>query len=245
LPQPSRQHRGVSASPTTGWRICRRSKARQGLGGGEFLCRRRQFGLTRCPAAGRYEERNELFERAVIFRFKRGFLICGGLGMQLKAILQRVPDPRGKQGQDYKLWSILGLIILSLLCGRRGMKAAFVLGRSLTRRQKARLGFVRGKSPCHATLTETLRVIDAQALADVLGSLGLQQSGGAQHIASDGKTMRASKDSNGRAEHVLSAFCGDLQTVLGHEASRGKGLEIPDALKLLEWLDVKGKIVTG
>ena len=29
--------------------------------------------------------------------------------MQLKAILQRVPDPRGKQGQDYKLWSILGL----------------------------------------------------------------------------------------------------------------------------------------
>jgi hypothetical protein len=165
--------------------------------------------------------------------------------MQLKAILQRVPDPRGKQGQDYKLCSILGLIILSLLCGRRGMKAAFVLGRSLTRRQKARLGFVRGNSPCHATLTETLRVIDAQALADVLGSLGLQQSGGAQHIAIDGKTMRASKDSNGRAEHVLSAFCGDLQTVLGHEASRGKGLEIPDALKLLERLDVKGKIVTG
>jgi hypothetical protein len=167
------------------------------------------------------------------------------LALQLKAILQRVPDPRGKQGQDYKLWSILGLIILSPLCGRRGMKAAFVLGRSLTRRQKARLGFVRGKSPCHATLTETLRVIDAQALADVLGSLGLQQSGGAQHIAIDGKTMRASKDSNGRAEHVLSAFCGDLQTVLGHEASRGKGLEIPDALKLLERLDVKGKIVTG
>jgi hypothetical protein len=52
--------------------------------------------------------------------------------LQLKAILQRVPDPRGKQGQDYKLWSILSLIILSLLCGRRGMMAAFVLGRSLT-----------------------------------------------------------------------------------------------------------------
>ena len=31
--------------------------------------------------------------------------------MQLKAILQQVPDPRGKQGQDYKLWSILSLII--------------------------------------------------------------------------------------------------------------------------------------
>ena len=35
------------------------------------------------------------------------------------------------------------------------MKAAFLLGRGLTRRQKAQLGFVRGTTPCHATLTET------------------------------------------------------------------------------------------
>ena len=165
--------------------------------------------------------------------------------MQLKTILQQVPDPRGKQGQDYKLWSILGLIILSLLCGRRGMKAAFVLGRSLSRRQKAALGFVRGTSPCHATLTETRRVIDAQVLADVLGTLFLEKDASARHIAIDGKTMRASKDREGKAEHVLSAFCCDLQTIVGHEASRGKGLEIPDALKLLERLDMTGKIVTG
>ena len=164
--------------------------------------------------------------------------------MQLKAILQRVPDPRGKQGQDYKLWSILGLIILSLLCGRRGMKAAFVLGRSLTRRQKARLGFVRGKSPCHATLTETLTVIDAQALADVLGSLGLQPSGGAQHIAIDGKTMRASKDSNGRAEHVLWL----LRRLADGARTRGlarQGAGNSRCTQFLERLDVKGKIVTG
>jgi len=165
--------------------------------------------------------------------------------LQLKPILQQVPDPRGKQGQDYKLWSILSLIILSLLCGRRGMKAAFVLGRGLSRRQKAALGFVRGTSPCHATLTETMRVIDAQALADVLGSLRLEEGASARHIAIDGKTMRASKDREGKAEHVLSAFCCGLQTVLGHEASRGKGLEIPDALNLLERLDLTDKIVTG
>ena len=43
-------------------------------------------------------------------------------------ILQQVPDPRGKQGQDYTLWSILSLVIVGLLCGRRGLKAAFRLG---------------------------------------------------------------------------------------------------------------------
>jgi hypothetical protein len=169
----------------------------------------------------------------------------GGSTLQLKSILQQVPDPRGKQGQDYKLWSILSLIILSLLCGRRGMMAAFVLGRSLSRRQKAALGFVRGKSPCHATLTETMRAIDARALADILGALDLADGNDARHIAFDGKTMRASKDSDGKAEHVLSAFCCGLQTIVGHEASRGKGLEIPDALKLLERLDLTGKIITG
>jgi hypothetical protein len=41
--------------------------------------------------------------------------------------LPRVPDPRGRQGQDYLLGSILRLIVVSLLCGRRGIKAAFLV----------------------------------------------------------------------------------------------------------------------
>ncbi|MBI1981511.1 MAG: transposase family protein, partial [Methylocystis sp.] len=45
--------------------------------------------------------------------------------MKLKAALQSVSDPRGKQGQDYFLWSILALIVVSMLCGRRGCLAAF------------------------------------------------------------------------------------------------------------------------
>jgi hypothetical protein len=103
--------------------------------------------------------------------------------MQLKMVLQQVPDPRGKQGQDYRLLSMLGLIVVSLFCGQRGMKAAFLVGRHLTRRQKAQLGFVRGTTPCHAKLTETLRVIDAWALANVLDALCLDANGKARHIA--------------------------------------------------------------
>ena len=165
--------------------------------------------------------------------------------MNLKIILREVPDPRGKQGRDYRLWSILGLIVVSLLCGRRGLRAAFFLGRGLSLRQRRSLGFSNGKTPCHATLTETLRVIDAAALADILGAACPVEGEDRRHIRIDGKTMRASKDGEGHATHVLSAFCAGLQSVLGHEASRGKGMEIPDALKLLDRLDLKGKIVTG
>jgi hypothetical protein len=125
------------------------------------------------------------------------------------------------------------------------MKAAFLLGRSLSRRQSAELGFPLDRTPCHATLTETLRILDPYALAEVLGSLYIETNGEARHIAIEGKTMRASKDGDGKAEHVLSAFCGGLQTMLQQEASRGKCLEIPDALRLLERLDLKGKVVTG
>src|ERR1700704_5011019 len=90
--------------------------------------------------------------------------------MKLRTVLRNVPDPRGKQGQDYVLWSILGLIVVSLLCGRRGMLAAFHLGRGLTKRQRLALGFTKGATPCHATLTETLRAIDGRALAEALGA---------------------------------------------------------------------------
>ena len=68
------------------------------------------------------------------------------------------------------------------------MKAAFVLGRSLTREQKRQLGFMRGHTPCHATLTETLRIFDVQAVADVLGAVVMADNGDDRHIAIDGKT---------------------------------------------------------
>ena len=90
--------------------------------------------------------------------------------MDSKSIFRQFPDPRGMQCRDYRLSSILGLIVVSLLCGRRAMRAAFFLGRGLNKRQCRALGFSNGKTPCHATLTETLRVIDAGTLADILGA---------------------------------------------------------------------------
>lgn len=100
----------------------------------------------------------------------------------------------------------------------------------------------------YATLTETIRAVNADALAAVLGRVALRCEDNAteqHHIAIDGKTIRASKDGEGRAIHCVSAFCQALQQVADHTASRGKGMAIPDALKLLERIDLKDKIVTG
>ena len=165
--------------------------------------------------------------------------------MKRRAVLRNGPDPWRKPGQDYLSWSILGLIVASLLSGRRGMRAALRLGRSLSERQRRALGFMKGATPCHATLTETLRAIDGRAMAQALGSACFAEDEDERHIAIDGKTMRAGKDGHAHATQVLAAFCAGLQSILGHEASRGKGTEIPEALKLLHQLDLKDKIVTG
>lgn len=172
--------------------------------------------------------------------------------VSVRSVLREIPDPRGKKGQLHRLEAILGLIILSMLSGRKGMKAAFHLGRSLSRKQLDRLGIRRDrKSPCHATLTETLRVLDPDAMAAVFARITVAPSRNEgsdvdpEQIAIDGKTLRGSKDAQGKAEHVLSAFCSALEQSVGHTSSRGKGREIPDALRLLETIDLEGMIVTG
>lgn len=163
----------------------------------------------------------------------------------MKELLKQVPDPRGRCGRDYELWSILSLILVGFLCGYRGLLSVYHMGLRLTKEQQRQLGF-RRRMPCHATLTETMRVIDADALATILGqAVFVEDNGRNRQIAMDGKTMRGSKDERGRATHGVSAFCHDLQQVISHTASGGKGMEIPDALALLDRLVLKDKVVTA
>ena len=44
---------------------------------------------------------------------------------------------------------------------------------------------------------------------------------------------------------MLSAFCSALEQSVGHVSSRGNGMEIPDALRLLDKIDLAGKVISG
>ena len=172
--------------------------------------------------------------------------------ISVRSVLREIPDPRGKKGRLHRLEAILGLILLSMLSGRKGMKSAFHLGRGLSRKQLDRLGVRRDrKSPCHATLTETLRALDPDAMGRVFSQFTAEVRSvddvgpDLRQLAIDGKTLRGSKDAEGKAEHVLSAFCAALEQSVGHTSSRGNGREIPDALRLLEAIDLEGMVVTG
>ena len=94
-------------------------------------------------------------------------------------------------------------------------------------------------------------MLDPDAMAALFGTVIVPRADGSgadtnpHQVAIDGKTSRGSKDAEGRAERVLSAFCGLPEQSVGHVSSRGKGLEIPDALRLPDTLDLSGKVVTG
>ena len=85
----------------------------------------------------------------------------------------------------------------------------------------------------------------AQAFGQLTAETGAQADTDINHLSLDGKTLRGSKDADGKAEHVLPAFCVALDQSVSHVSSRGKGMEIPDALRLIDQLDLTDKIVTG
>ena len=85
----------------------------------------------------------------------------------------------------------------------------------------------------------------ARAFSQVIAKPDDEAAPDDSQIAIDGKTLRGSKDAEGKAEHVLSAFCAWLEQPVGHTSSRIKEKEIPDTLELIQFRDLADKIITG
>ena len=113
------------------------------------------------------------------------------------------------------------------------MKSAFYLGRGLSRKQLRQLGFRPGfRSTCHATLTQLLRILDPDAMSRIssqLTAVSYECITNDNQFSIDGKTLGGSKDSDGKAIHVLSEFCSEVEQMVGHASSRSMGMEIPYA----------------
>lgn len=65
-----------------------------------------------------------------------------------------------------------------------------------------------------------------------------------QVVAIDGKTLRGSRDTNPSPIHLVWAFASEAGIVLGQLKTDQKSNEITAIPELLEWLDVRGAIVT-
>ena len=171
---------------------------------------------------------------------------------QLLTYLKQVKDGRQRRGVRYPLEAILILFILAKLCGEDKVYgiADWVQQRSVYLIKALDLKLKRPRLPHHSTYRRILtEKIDDEALERLISEYVAQlpHDGQAMVVVIDGKTVRGTislEDPFGL--HLLAAYLpGEGIVLLQMEVEKDKENEIVVAPKLLQCLDLRGKVVIG
>lgn len=158
-------------------------------------------------------------------------------------------DPRDPRGKRYALALLLSLIVLAKLCGEdtptgitdwvRWRCALLVSAFQLVRQTMPSLNTFRRILQCGELVS---------AVQELVGRLlrVAAQAGGSPLIAIDGKTLRGTLTSAlTPGVHLLAAYLPAEGLVLMQVLVENRENEIPAAPRLLQTLDLRGKIVMG
>jgi len=161
---------------------------------------------------------------------------------------ERMKDKRKARGLRYRLVHILVMMVLAKICGEDTPSgiADWVKHRSEQMIEMLRLQ--RGTVPHHSTYRRiTEDVIDVEELEEVVSAaLSEKKFFGKQVLLSiDGKVLRGTLDETQNGTYLLAAYLPSEGIVLMEVALEGKGCEIPGAVKLLNMVDLRGKVVMG
>lgn len=164
----------------------------------------------------------------------------------LREMFDRVLDPRKSRGRIHDLGPILCLAVVAMLAGRTTLQGIVQFGRDHGVTLAHALGFRRAKTPCAATYSRLFRRFDVGAFETLLREWVVQRCPDlGEHLALDGKTLRASHDGDVPAVHLLALYAPKVRAVVGQIRVDAKTNEHKAALQLLGIVPVAGKIVTG
>jgi len=169
----------------------------------------------------------------------------------LRHLLQAQPDCRHPRGVRHPYRTVLAIALAAVLCGARSFAAVGEFAAALTQAQLKRLGArfhkptERYRAPTESTLRRVLQDSNAEALDQALGQWWLEQSSDADPVAVDGKTVRGARRPDGSQIHLLSAFLQRQGVTVAQVEVGEKTNEIPELPRLLEPLDLTGRVVTA
>jgi predicted transposase YbfD/YdcC len=165
----------------------------------------------------------------------------------LLELLEGLPDPRLDHNKRHQLVDILAIAICGALCGVDNYV-------ELERFARVKQGWLEtflelpNGIPSHYTVGRVLALLDRKAferlfvrwLSSWAGELGNNQ------VAIDGKALRATieRSKNSSALTLVSAFAVESGLVLGQVQTEAGSNEIEAVPRLLEQLELKGKLVT-
>ena len=158
---------------------------------------------------------------------------------------EKIEDPRSSKNQLYTVSEILLVTLCAVICGAEGWRDVESYGKSKINHLRQYLDYNNGV-PSDDTVRRFYRNIDPSAFEKLFREWvsNLAKKVDSKVIAIDGKSSRHSFDGDGNMLHMISAFATEARIVLGQEKISDKSNEITAIPKMLDWLDVKGHIVT-
>lgn len=177
----------------------------------------------------------------------------GSILDRLMDFARSVPDFRrsDKGNIQHRLADIIILMILARECGCVGRADIIEFGRHhLNKFHK--LGILRYGGPSESTLCRAENGINDHAMADRMQDFAetfhkelLKKGCGKEIICIDGKAERGTVLENGRNPDIVSAYSFNTGITLAAEACDEKSNEIKAVPRLIDKLDIAGKIVTA
>lgn len=163
--------------------------------------------------------------------------------------LATLTDSRHRRGKRYQLEHILLLLTLGKLCGEDTPKAIahwlWLRKEQLTKL----LGLPRRSVPHYNTYRRIAeKVVDPDELERTVGGFfsALPRNGQSVLVSIDGKVMRGTiSTEKPKGTYLLAAYLPEEGIVLMQMEAGNKENEITVAPKLLEWVDLRGKVVLG
>jgi len=162
----------------------------------------------------------------------------------LLALLARLPDRRRRQGREYPLAAVLGMLVLAAINGEHSLRGMWLWARARWGRIWAPLGFLSPKKPGQSTIWTIVAGLDTAQLEALLGEwIEARQGQDDQRVSIDGKALRGSRRHHEGALHVVEVVGQRVKLVLGERES-AQSEDLAAALALLEQLPLEGRVVT-
>jgi predicted transposase YbfD/YdcC len=161
-------------------------------------------------------------------------------------VFGQLNDSRIDRKKLHPMPEILLLTLCAVICGAESWNDIELFGEAKLDFLRSFLPFKNG-IPSDDTLRRFFRAIDSQQFQRLFIEwikAWLSPEVANKVIAIDGKTLRGSHDGAQAAIHLVSAFASEAGIVLGQVKTSEKSNEITAIPELLEWLDVRGAIVT-
>jgi len=161
---------------------------------------------------------------------------------------RKLPDYRKNKVRYTNPSELLFLSLLSVMSGANGF-SDMSLWMKARKREISKLLERPFKAPAYTTIRNAFLGMDIKAVEQLQREWveGLNEnSEGLTIVASDGKTMRGSKNNemNEKARHIVSLFLTDSKLTLTQNEVNKKSNEIPALIELLDNLKLKNCVIT-